>query len=262
MTLDDWERTIREASEYGCSRLQFIGGEPTLHPHFARLLALAVRERFSFIEVYSNVVRLSEETLAEYKAMGIHVACSFYSSRANVHDRITQRAGSHRQTVENIRRIVRAGVPIRVGVIEMEANAGEYDATREFLASLGANHVGVDRLRGVGRGTPHRLPTSPDRELCGRCWAGKLCVSADAAVYPCVFARHLPLGDVRDGLAPILASRLLADFRSDIRAMSRALSNCQPRECEPTGGECRPDYCNPDFCCSPNEPTECGPERG
>ena len=32
MAFEDWTRAISEAAELGCRQIQFIGGEPTMHP--------------------------------------------------------------------------------------------------------------------------------------------------------------------------------------------------------------------------------------
>jgi MoaA/NifB/PqqE/SkfB family radical SAM enzyme len=36
---DDWAKALRQASDLGCKRVQFIGGEPTLHPALSDLVA-------------------------------------------------------------------------------------------------------------------------------------------------------------------------------------------------------------------------------
>jgi MoaA/NifB/PqqE/SkfB family radical SAM enzyme len=38
MTYSDWTRVIDEAAELGCPSVQFIGGEPTIHPRLADLV--------------------------------------------------------------------------------------------------------------------------------------------------------------------------------------------------------------------------------
>ena len=38
MTLEDWTGVIHQASALGCRQLQFIGGEPTLHPDLPALI--------------------------------------------------------------------------------------------------------------------------------------------------------------------------------------------------------------------------------
>src|SRR6266851_4169798 len=55
---------IIEAAALGCEKVQFIGGEPTLHPALPRLIELASHEGYSFIEVYTNATRIQDPLLA------------------------------------------------------------------------------------------------------------------------------------------------------------------------------------------------------
>ena len=43
MTTADWVRVLDEAAKLSVEMVQFIGGEPTLHPALPRLVEYAVR---------------------------------------------------------------------------------------------------------------------------------------------------------------------------------------------------------------------------
>ncbi|SHF02779.1 4Fe-4S single cluster domain-containing protein [Seinonella peptonophila] len=43
MSVNDWKRVIEDAASLGVSTVQFIGGEPTLHPEFISLLETATK---------------------------------------------------------------------------------------------------------------------------------------------------------------------------------------------------------------------------
>ena len=103
----------------------------------------------------------------------------------------------------------------------MPLNASRVDRTTEFLRGLGVKHVGVDRLRLIGRGTGDAT-ISVDREpplteLCGHCWEGSVSVSADGNVSPCIMSRAWPVGSVRErSLSDICGSLELHQLRSRI----------------------------------------------
>ena len=63
LTTQDYENTIRQAFELGCRRLQFIGGEPQLHRDFLPLLKTAMDTGFAFVEVFSNLTMLPDDTV-------------------------------------------------------------------------------------------------------------------------------------------------------------------------------------------------------
>jgi len=78
-----------QAFALGCRSIQFIGGEPQLNRDFPILVAEATRIGFPFIEVFSNLTFLTEDTLRYAATHGIHFATSVYSGEAAVHDTIT-----------------------------------------------------------------------------------------------------------------------------------------------------------------------------
>jgi len=263
MALDDWLAAIDEALDIGASAIQFIGGEPTLHPHFRKLLEYVGKANLSLIEVYTNATRLTDDIVGCLKENGARVAASFYAEEPGVHDAITMRPGSWRRTVSGIERAMVAGLAVRIGIIEMPENSTHVPEAISFLKRLGIDDIGVDAQRGIGRGRRQGADTAGEAisQLCGRCGNARLCVAADGAIYPCVFSRRTPLGDARDGLRAALASAGLVDFRAAMALERRtrlgAASDwpfCQPGPCRPSA-PCIPDGPQPDI-----EP--CKPWRG
>ncbi|MGH2436430.1 MAG: radical SAM protein [bacterium] len=214
MTFLDWCRLMGEARAIGCRRLQFIGGEPTVHPDLERLLEHATCVGFKRCEVFTNATLVREDLVQTFKALGVRVHFSFYSFDPAVHDRITGQKGSFERTVEGIRQLVRRRVRLTAGIILLPENAAHLRKTRKFLRSLGVDEIGTDRVRGVGRGEQFVPGEKPLDELCGRCWSGKLCIDASGDAHPCVFSRFATVGNVlEEGLGTIVAGARLRAFR-------------------------------------------------
>jgi MoaA/NifB/PqqE/SkfB family radical SAM enzyme len=264
LTYRDWTRILDEAAELGCRRVQFIGGEPTMHPRLDDLVDHANHRGFEFIEVFTNATRLGKELVGCFQRSGVHVATSFYSDDPGVHERITQGEGSWQRTVHGIESALAAGLPVRVGVIETDRNVGHAPRAIEFLKGLGIRDIRVDRQRGVGRGEPVQLGIKEERleELCGQCWKGRLCVTSSGEVFPCVFSRATPLGDARAGLSDILRTVKLTDFRRKVRAMQESVASASIWRCNPD--DCGPGGCNPAQPCNPDGcgPGSCNPAAG
>ncbi len=146
------------------------------------------------VEVYSNLVYVPETLWKVFSQPGVRLATSYYSNEAQQHEQITQRRGSYARTRTNIREALRRSIPLRVGVIEVRDSQRIERACAE-LAALGVTDVHVDRLRRVGRGANQE--PSDVNELCGHCAQGVVAVSPTGEVWPCVFARWMPLGNVR-----------------------------------------------------------------
>lgn len=272
LDVDNWKKLISEASELGCRSFQFIGGEPLIHPNIDTLLRHAHASGAEFIEVFTNGTPVTASTTSLLRELNARAACSFYSFDSNVHDSITGTKGSFDKTVRGLTALVSAGVPVRVGFIEMDKNIGHFDQTLTFLSTLGVNNVGYDRIRKIGRAdTIDTSMLRPLSQLCGQCVRDRLCISNDGAVFPCIMSRRVALGDaVEHSLAEILSGQRLATFRKDMtdellhRSASRHLlastiePNCVPEKpCAPDK-PCRPDRpCVPD--CGPYNDPDCHP---
>ena len=214
MQFADWCRVMDEARTIGCRRVQFIGGEPTLHPDLPMLLEHAARVGFRHREVFTNATLLPEDLVETFKRLKVMVHFSFYSSDPGVHDQITGHKGSFDITVEGVRRLARRRVRLAAGIILLPQNAAHASATKKFLRKLGVRIIETDRVRGVGRGQMLVPGAESVSELCGQCWSGKLCIDASGDAYPCVFSRNIRAGNFLDvGLREIVRGTRLQNFR-------------------------------------------------
>lgn len=272
LSADEHATLLADAQALGCRQVQFIGGEPTLNRSLPNLIRLASDLGYELIEVYTNLVSLSEPLLECFVRHDVRVATSVYASDPAVHDRITTHEGSWRRTTANIERVLQAGLTLRASIIEMDTNRGVTEATTAWLRDLGVKDIGTDRLRRFGRGStePHAAgPHGCDLgELCGNCAHGTLCVGSDGAVTPCIMSKPWTIGSLqRDSLAAIVASDALRETRQAIYEHTTAqrvlaMGGCQPDSRNPCGPDCGPSQqcspCSPKGHCGPNS---CRPNR-
>lgn len=265
----NWLEAIHDASVLGCKSLQFIGGEPMLYPRLEELIVAARDEGMELLEIYTNGTPVSNEWARKLRHYEVNVACSVYASDARIHDHVTQKPGSFDRTIAALRQLTQNGVPVRVGFIEMEANAGAFEDTRHFLLSIGVNDVGHDFTRGFGRAAKQAKSSNSFEGLCGQCWKGRLCITSAGDVYPCIMSRSFKVGNVvDDGLRGVLRAHPLQSFRLDMKAWSNTRiageESCRPDgPCPPDSGDCAPMFCspeNPGPPCTPDRPA-CGPVR-
>ena len=208
----DWFRTIDEVAELGAHSIQFIGGEPTLHPDLPEFVDRALAAGLE-VEVFSNLVHIGPRLWDTFSRPGVRLATSYYSDTASQHEAITRRRGSHARTRANIAEALRRDIPLRAGVIDVSSSERiglqRTRAAQADLSSLGVSDVGVDRLRRIGRGA-NASPGSDQPgfdQLCGRCGHGAVAISPSGDVWPCVFARRIQLGNILDtNLATILST--------------------------------------------------------
>jgi hypothetical protein len=217
LTAADYEDVLRQAHDLGCRKNQFIGGEPQLNRDFDRLLRAGVETGFEFVEVFTNLTMLTEDTVAFAAAHGIHFATSVYSAEPAVHDAVTTVRGSHARTIGNLRRLIDRGIPTRAGVITMPGDDDSGERTTRYLLEMGVGHVRSSGAREFGRGEELVGREAADEGLCGHCWNGSLALAPDGCLYPCVMSRDTAVGDTtRQTLAEVLAGDALAGRRDAI----------------------------------------------
>ena len=248
VSVEQWEQALTEAASAGVRQVQFIGGEPTAHPALPRLINHALGLGLG-VEVFSNLFLIREHVWEILAQPGVSLATSYYSSGPGVHDRITGREGSHGRTKTNIGEAVRRGIPIRVGLTRL-AEDQDVEAATEELVAIGVDRgaIGVDDLRGVGRGRGSVACTTED-ELCGNCAGGVLAIMPDGTVQPCVFSRdaRFEVGNITaDTLTSVLAGERLHRIREDLTSvfLERGIigADCPPADptgrhhCGPAGG--------------------------
>jgi MoaA/NifB/PqqE/SkfB family radical SAM enzyme len=119
MGQEDWRRVIDQVAELGSTMVQFIGGEPTLHPYLPDLIAHAHRSELA-VEVFTNLTHVTPRLWAAFAENEVSLACSYYSDDPLQHAAITGRAGSYARTRANIIEALSRSIPLRVGVIEID----------------------------------------------------------------------------------------------------------------------------------------------
>lgn len=258
MSAADWCRVISQAAEAGVAMVHFIGGEPTLHPDLPALVEHALTIGLE-VEVFSNLVHMTPALWETFGQDGVRVACSYYSDQPAQHVAITGRAGSHARTRANIVEAVRRSIPLRVGVIDLGDGQRAVQAVTE-LQALGVTDVGLDHLRQVGRGVREASPSLD--QLCGHCASDVLAVSPTGDVWPCVFSRWLPVGNVRSAsLRDILAGERIHDVRGQLTEHFAGRQwPCVPKMCDPQCGPSCGPACRPQ--CWPTGTGPCRPKGG
>ncbi len=260
MQVADWRRIIDELSSLGCKKLQFIGGEPLLlGEDLISLIEYARGACFIFIEVFTNATLLTEKFISAFLANDVHVAISFYGERPQTHELVTLSHGSHKKTLEGIKRIINAGCELRVAVIGMRQNESECERTIAYLKEIGVKHVQFDVVRPSGRGTSvdvvsetllrsvlQNKPTFPPctedtflRRVRGHnCFLPRICVSSNGEVYPCIMERRVSYGNI---LLRSLPSVLSGNVATSTQGLSKdKITTCRDCEYRYACSDCRP----------------------
>ena len=243
MSTADWERVITDAAAAGVTRVQIIGGEPTMHPDLAGLILHALANGVH-VEVYTNLVHVTPAQWDVFRLGGVKLATSWYTDDRDEHEQIAGR-DTYRQTLANIERAVQYEIPLRVGIIHVLEGQRVAEAAA-LLGRLGVTNVSEDRQRLLGRAGAGGV-----EELCGHCGDGIAAVMPDGGVRPCVMARWMTAGNVANQpLGEILAGEKMRELIESIPTAAANPCNPDKTGCKPKedGGDCQPaekPACNP-----------------
>jgi radical SAM protein with 4Fe4S-binding SPASM domain len=153
LTIDQWERILASIAPYA-QRLAITGGEPTLHPYFAPMMATLARYSIPFT-LFTNgrwgnaaqTQRLIEQVQDSPSCLGLLI--SLHGADAASHDRFTGVAGSFAETVATIRHVTQAGLRVHTNTVLYRDNHQQIPAIVALSQSLGAAYAVFNRPVGT-----------------------------------------------------------------------------------------------------------------
>ena len=261
---DCWLNIIKEAAALGAKAIQLIGGEPLLYPRWRELVIAARQQRFDYIEIFTNATLIDKDCIDFFKKNRVHIATTLYADNAAIHDTVTQNPGSFTKTMAAIHFMLAAKVPLRIASILMKANQNEADNIMKLLQELGVEPTPPDIIRPTGRGDDQKLlpenytlaPIQPpfftDQETFDKlhtyhsCLAGKVAITSEGDVIPCIFARNRVCGNIlASSLTEILAGPLIREVWTTTKDCVNKCKDCEYRyacqDCRPQAQGSDPD---------------------
>jgi len=212
LSLPEILKLMGDLRDAGCLILGLTGGEVLTSPHLWAVLDRARELNFA-VQLLSNGTMLRPGVaarLAGYRNL-LGISISLYGATADVHDGVTQIAGSWRRTWDGAERMRAAGVAVRLKFIVMGPNAHQVAEMREQASARGfpflidvtvtprndgsrgslAVRVTEDQLAAL-YGGPLRdmLPKRPaeitDANFRCNCARGNCAISVTGDVQPCI----------------------------------------------------------------------------
>jgi len=104
------------------------------YPHLQTLLDHALALKFQHVEIFSNLT-VFPKWLFERRYRTVNLASPFYSAGPITHDQICSTKGSFDRTVASIRKVISAGLPLRIGFVEMPRKRFSGPTFRSVMAA-------------------------------------------------------------------------------------------------------------------------------
>jgi len=212
------------------------------------------------VEVFTNGMLVEEKQIDFLVKQSVSVAVSFYGQNSHIHSQVTLDGSSFDKTVDNLKKMKKAGLKIRIGLIIMDINQDYIKETVDFLKKeLMIDNVTYDIVRPVGKGVNEKLIPIKFVETyqlkfqkfskCSldmfrkmknghNCFSSKICITANGEVIPCIMEREIIFGNAfKSSLESILEN----EKNKQTRNLSKDFIDVC-RDCEYRYGcfDCRP----------------------
>lgn len=219
--LSKWIDVINQLSKLNIKRVVVIGGEPCVSPFLLPILSELCKYHIQ-TTLFTNATLLTPEQIAFIinHCDDISVKTSIYGHNARVHDLITSVNGSFDKLNNNIQLLLSHGVSVRAAVVIMKENQDYLKEIIEYVKQSGMKYARYDVIRNVFGGTQNKhTPTDPiiinsvkytkpnfsitkdkfdNNYFYNSCWRGKLAITEEGNIIPCVFEREIIIGNVNE----------------------------------------------------------------
>lgn len=141
-------RILDEYRAMGGLKITFSGGEPMLHPQFCEILRHA-RKCDLMIYILSNLTLMNDEIAQTMAEVNIHyLQASVYSMIPEVHEAITRRPGSFRETMHGIDLMRKYNIPMKINTPVMKENFNSWQSVKDFCAEQNYKFISNASLSG------------------------------------------------------------------------------------------------------------------
>jgi sulfatase maturation enzyme AslB (radical SAM superfamily) len=134
LTTEEWQRVIDKLRALGIPQVVFTGGEPTLRDDLPTLIAYA-RKMELVSGLVTNGRKLKDKSyLQSLLDAGLdHIQITLESHDSKVHDKITDTAGSWKETIQGLKNALSSPVYTVTNTTLSKYNVDDVEDTIEFL---------------------------------------------------------------------------------------------------------------------------------
>ncbi len=151
----------------GAGRVVLSGGEPTIHPEFVGIVALAKRLGYEWVQVVSNGRMFAYRSFLDdcVRAGLDEVTFSMPAADAKMFTYLTGTPVAFEQSLTGLRRALAvAGLVVSVDVVVSKVNLAELPQIVEFYLDLGVSEFDLLQVVPFGRAFEHRQDLLFDRD--------------------------------------------------------------------------------------------------
>lgn len=259
LTLNEWKKIIDQLKILNIKRVIVIGGEPCIHENIYEILEYLGKKEIP-TTLFTNASLLNNKIIDLLVRNDMEIKISLYGPNSEVHDKITKVKGSFNVLIKNIELLKEKGIVPTIAITLMKENEDYYLEIEKLLEKINIKKFKFDVIRKVfdGQQDKHYPENNKIRNLVKRtspyflvkkktfninvkknsCWYGKLVISEDGSLFPCVFARNEILGNIKEtNVKKLLESKKLSQLWNLNMDKIKICSDCEFRyaciDCRP-----------------------------
>jgi hypothetical protein len=138
----------------GGSKIDFFGGEPTLHPQFINFLAFASQKNM-ICSIATNCRTFANskftEEIASYGKDSIYIRTSLYGHTAMIHDRIARSDNSFDDCMKGVDNVVKSGMRCQINIVITKDNIEHLDAITTLVIEKGVWGIKFGMIIGASK---------------------------------------------------------------------------------------------------------------
>ncbi len=164
LSLEEKLSVVRQLDEAGVAAVALSGGEPTIHPHFLRIVEELNRSGI-YVAVATNGTRFAKrEFLEKAVRAGVrYIEVSVDSANPDVHDRFRGVPGAWEKAVKALKNAVDLGVNNGMATTITRMNIDEIEDILDLAEEIGVKRVVFFNFVPTGRGEDYAwLDLSPE----------------------------------------------------------------------------------------------------
>ncbi len=153
LSLEEKINVVKQLDEAGVAAVALSGGEPTIHPHFLRIIE-ELDKRDIYAAVATNGLFFSEKkNLKKAVEKGLrYVEVSIDSAKPEVHDRFRGVKGAWKRAVKALENAVDIGITSGMAVTVTQMNKNEITNILDLAEKIGVDRVIFFNFIPTGRG--------------------------------------------------------------------------------------------------------------
>lgn len=143
---------IESAYRCGVKTISLSGGEPFQWPHLEKLITLIKTKGLNTKLYTCGATNNFERIVRNIEPKNLSLIFSLYSSKANLHEKITGVEGSFKRTISSIEKSLEYRFIPEVHYVPLKINYRELEKLAEYCWSLGVEKISILRFVPQGRG--------------------------------------------------------------------------------------------------------------